>query len=88
MQSKLRETEEVRDRERTGRAGSEAELARLRTTLQDRETKILNLHLEKAKLTQDLLLLKIEAAEHKADVATEAARSLDAHAGPPPGAGR
>lgn len=88
LQSQLHTTEEVRDRERTGRAAAEAELTRLRTTLQDRETKILTLHLEKAKVTQDLLLLKIEAAESRADVASAAARSLDPSAGPPPGGQR
>ncbi|MEZ5967262.1 MAG: hypothetical protein R3F56_25725 [Planctomycetota bacterium] len=82
LKSNLRATEEARDRERTAHAAAEAELTRLRTTLQDRETKILTLHLEKAKLTQDVLSLKIEAAEHHTDVAGEAARTLDAHAGP------
>jgi len=83
LQAQLRATEEARDRERTGRAAAEAETGRLRTTLQDRETKILNLHLEKAKVTQDLLLLKIENAERQADVASQAAQALDGSATPP-----
>ncbi len=82
MQAQLRQTEEVRDKERTGRAGSEAELTRLRSLLQDRETKILSLHIEKAKLTQDVLLLRIEATERRADTAAHASADLEGVATP------
>jgi chromosome segregation ATPase len=88
LQAKLAQTEEVRDRERTARASAEAELSRLRSTLQDRETKILSLHIEKAKLTQDLLLLRIDAAERQADAASRATAELHGPALPPPGGQR
>ena len=88
LQAQVRQTEEVRDKERTGRAASEAELSRLRITLQDRETKILSLHIEKAKLTQDLLLLRIEAAERQAEAAGHATADLESAAPAPAGGHR
>lgn len=87
LRAQLTQTEEVRDRERTGRAAGEAELTRLRALLQDRETKILSLHIEKSKLTQDVLLARIEAAERQAEAASQAASELEG-AAPPAGGSR
>lgn len=77
--AELTQTQDVRDRERTGRAAADAELARLRNLLQDREAKILALHIEKAKQTQELLSLRIEAAERQGG---EAAHGSETPANP------
>lgn len=65
LQAELAQTQEVRDKERTARAAAETELNRLRGQLQDRDAKILALHIEKAKQMQELLSLRIEAAERQ-----------------------
>jgi hypothetical protein len=65
LQAELTQTQEARDKERTARAAAEAELGRLRSLVQDRDAKILALHIEKTKQTQELLSLRIEAAERQ-----------------------
>jgi hypothetical protein len=85
--AQLRSTEEARDKERSARAAAEAELARVRAILQDRETKILSLHIERSKLMQDLLLARIDAAEREAAATERASAELEGPA-PPPGGSR
>jgi hypothetical protein len=59
LRASLRTAEEERDRERRSRSGSEAEAERCLKLLRDRESKILNLQIERARLQQELLHQRI-----------------------------
>jgi hypothetical protein len=76
LRASLRQTEEERDKERRLRAGAEAEVERLSATLHEREAKLLNLSIEKAKLNQDNLLLRIASLQRQLD-------EIEASAAPP-----
>jgi hypothetical protein len=59
LRASLRTAEEERDRERRTRTASEAEGERVAKLLRDRESKILNLQIERARLQQELLRQRI-----------------------------
>jgi hypothetical protein len=63
LRVKLAHTEEERDKERTLGSGTQAELERLRETLAMRESKILDLTLEKARIEQEMLKLRIASLQ-------------------------
>lgn len=63
MRAQLAQTEEDRNQARTHGAGAEAELERLRGLLRDHESKVLNLTLEKARLEQEVLKLRIASLQ-------------------------
>lgn len=63
LRTQLAQTEEDRNQARTHGAGAEAELERLRGLLRDHESKVLNLTLEKARLEQEVLKLRIASLQ-------------------------
>lgn len=63
LRAQLAQTEEDRNQARTHGAGAEAELERLRGLLRDHESKVLNLTLEKARLEQEVLKLRIASLQ-------------------------
>ena len=65
--SSLEQSQEEHRRAQTHGAGAEAELQRQRDLLADRETKILNLTLEKARLEQEVLKLRIASLQNQLD---------------------
>lgn len=71
LRQQLGATVNERDREHGARVSAETEQERLRGQLRDRDAKLLALHLEKTRLTQDILLLKIDAAERKLQAVVE-----------------
>ncbi|MFQ5505643.1 MAG: hypothetical protein ACE5F1_12735 [Planctomycetota bacterium] len=60
---KLAKAERERDKEHVVRVAAEAHQSELSRKLRQRETRILNLALEKVKLEQEVLVLKITATE-------------------------
>lgn len=65
LEGKVRESTAALQAEQARHGATEAEAERLRGLVHEREARILGLHLEKARLTQDVLLLKIDAAERQ-----------------------
>jgi hypothetical protein len=63
LRATLAQTQEERDKERTHGAGTQAELERLRDTLQQRDSKILDLTLDKARIEQEMLKLRIASLQ-------------------------
>ena len=62
-QAALAECRKERDQERAGRIGAEAERDKALRDLRDKEIQLLNLALEKTKVEQELVALKIRALE-------------------------
>jgi len=79
---RLSNTEAERDRERAGRIAAEALHKEAVAKLRDRESRILNAALERAKLQQELLMLKIAAAEQKLGVSSGASATQTGPATP------
>lgn len=83
--AKLNRTQQDLDRERRLRVSSEAESERLAQQMRDLQAKVLSMNVERARLEQDLLLLRISSVQRQlAELEGNAAEA----AGPAPGYGR
>ncbi len=63
--AKLNRTQQDLDRERRLRVGSEAESDRLAQQMRDLQAKVLSMNVERARLEQDLLLLRISSVQRQ-----------------------
>lgn len=91
LRASLRTAEEERDRERRTRSSSEAEAERYGKLLRDRESKILSLQIERARLQQELLHQKIARLQSELDLLQRPVAPVSAEPampGPPAGDGR
>jgi chromosome segregation ATPase len=73
VRASLRRAEEERDRERLTRSGAEAIVERQQRLLHERDSKILSLGIERARLQQEVLRLKIAALQTQIDAFGKAA---------------
>jgi hypothetical protein len=81
VRAQLVRAEELHLQEQRHHAAADAENDRLQKLLRDRETKILSLHVERNKLQQELLRMRIAALQSQIDEAERHAAQAAAPAG-------
>lgn len=83
--TKLNRTQQDLDQERRMRVSSEAETERLAQQMRDLQAKVLSMNVERARLEQDLLLLRITSVKRQL---AELERTTAEATSPAPGYGR